>query len=187
MGASPASWSTSVIAVTKPAPSANRRVYVGDGYERQTATDGSGAFTRDLYKVYAGGRQVAQVQRETRAGATTETRRYIHADHLGSSQLITDEEGHVASLRRFNAFGELSAASTPDAASASIRSGFTGHETDVETGLVNMRGRIYDPKLARFLQADIPFSSSPLLSQGRRFKPFGELSSASTPDHVRRR
>jgi hypothetical protein len=79
-------------------PQCNRRVYVDDGYERQVATDANGAFTRDLYKVFAGGRQVAQVQRESRAEVTTETRRYIHADHLGSSQLITDEEATVLQL-----------------------------------------------------------------------------------------
>jgi RHS repeat-associated protein len=32
--------------------------------------------------------------------------------------------------------------------------GFTGHEDDTELGLVNMGGRLYDPKLARFLQPD---------------------------------
>ena len=41
--------------------------------------------------------------------------------------------------------------------------GFTGHEGDDELGLVNMKGRIYDPKLGRFLTPD------PLVSQaGRR-------------------
>jgi RHS repeat-associated protein len=34
------------------------------------------------------------------------------------------------------------------------RSGYTGHEHDGEAGLINMRGRIYDPTFARFLTAD---------------------------------
>src|SRR5512141_343398 len=42
--------------------------------------------------------------------------------------------------------------------------GFTGQEPDDETGLVNMRGRIYDPKVARFLHVD-PVVSRPLFSQ----------------------
>ena len=144
----------------------NRRVYVGDTYERQTATDEKGAFIRDLYKVFAGGRQVAQVEREARSGSSAETRRFLHADHLGSSQLLTDETGKVASLRRFDAFGQSLGTAGADAASGSVRAGFTGHETDVETGLVNMRGRIYDPRLGRFLQADPPLSESPFWSQG---------------------
>jgi RHS repeat-associated protein len=32
--------------------------------------------------------------------------------------------------------------------------GFTGHEHEDELGLINMRGRIYDPQVGRFLSAD---------------------------------
>jgi RHS repeat-associated protein len=42
--------------------------------------------------------------------------------------------------------------------------GFTGHEEDGELGLVNMRGRLYDPKLGRFPSAD-PFVQNPRHSQ----------------------
>ena len=42
--------------------------------------------------------------------------------------------------------------------------GFTGHEMADEVGIIHMNGRIYDPKLARFLQAD-PFVQSPTDTQ----------------------
>jgi RHS repeat-associated protein len=42
--------------------------------------------------------------------------------------------------------------------------GFTGHEGDDDLGLINMRGRIYDPKLGRFLQVD-PVVSAPHFGQ----------------------
>src|SRR5262249_22196882 len=42
--------------------------------------------------------------------------------------------------------------------------GFTGQEEDDELGLVNMRGRIYDPKVARFLTTD-PLVSEPEYTQ----------------------
>lgn len=143
------------------------RVYVGGGYERQTTTEQGVAVTRHQYKVIAGGRQIAQVEREVRDGvAEPERTRYIHGDHLGSSQLVTDENGSLVHVQRFDAFG---AAAQPlsdadDAGAKNIRSGFTGHESDVETGLVNMRGRIYDPRIGRFLQAD-PMTQQPF-SQG---------------------
>jgi RHS repeat-associated protein len=41
-----------------------------------------------------------------------------------------------------------------------VRLGFTGHEQDDELGLVNMRGRMYDPRLGRFLTTD-PIVSLP--------------------------
>jgi RHS repeat-associated protein len=43
--------------------------------------------------------------------------------------------------------------------------GFTGHEHDPELGLVNMKGRLYDARLARFITPD-PFVTEPLNPQG---------------------
>ncbi|WP_437757383.1 RHS repeat-associated core domain-containing protein [Sorangium sp. So ce1389] len=39
--------------------------------------------------------------------------------------------------------------------------GFTGHRHDDELGLIDMRGRLYDPNLRRFLTLD-PFVTDPL-------------------------
>jgi RHS repeat-associated protein len=47
---------------------------------------------------------------------------------------------------------------------ASTTVGFTGHESEDEFGLVNMKGRIFDPKLGRFLTTD-PLVSHPRFSQ----------------------
>jgi RHS repeat-associated protein len=124
-------------------------------------TTGEHQHTRHLYKVTAAGRQVAQVERLERTGVLVQDdRRYIHGDHLGSSQVITDEDGNLKHVQRFDPFGapidpEVDpTAKSGDAATKNIRRGFTGHETDVETGLVNMGGRIYDPRVGRFMQAD---------------------------------
>jgi RHS repeat-associated protein len=43
--------------------------------------------------------------------------------------------------------------------------GFTGHEHDQDLGLVDMKGRIYDPLAARFTSAD-PVMQAPYWSQG---------------------
>lgn len=32
--------------------------------------------------------------------------------------------------------------------------GYTGHEQDDEVGLINMKGRLYDPEIGRFISAD---------------------------------
>jgi RHS repeat-associated protein len=145
-----------------------QRIYVGSGYERLVTSDSGGPVTRHLYKVMAGAKQVAQVEREVRGSTTTESRRYIHGDHLGSSQLITNESGALVHLQRFDPFGTAiqSASSSSDVPTKNIRAGFTGHEMDSETGLINMRGRLYDSRIGRFLQADPPFMESPLWSQG---------------------
>jgi RHS repeat-associated protein len=61
----------------------------------------------------------------------------------------------------FTPFGQSSLAGV----AAGIPFGFTGHEHDPEVGLINMRGRMYDPVVGRFLTAD-PFTSEPLSTQG---------------------
>ena len=54
------------------------RIYVGDAYERLTTETGE---VQHLYKVFAAGRQIAQLERtEGTSGGET---RYIHGDHQG--------------------------------------------------------------------------------------------------------
>jgi RHS repeat-associated protein len=94
---------------------------------------------------------------------------YIFKDHLGSPDVITSDSWKVVERRSYDAFGASRDASwtnllqTP--ASTKVSSiGFTGHESDFEVDLVNMKGRTYDPKIGRFLQTD-PVTSDPFFSQ----------------------
>jgi RHS repeat-associated protein len=48
--------------------------------------------------------------------------------------------------------------------------GFTGHEMLDEIGLIHMNGRLYDPEIGRFLQAD-PIIQEPL--NGQNYKHYG--------------
>src|SRR5207244_1986127 len=45
-------------------------------------------------------------------------------------------------------------------AASTIRFGFTGQTHDAETGMINMLGRIYDPRIGHFLSAD-PLVANP--------------------------
>lgn len=97
---------------------------------------------------------------------------YLHTGHLGSTDVITDFAGDVKQQFSFNAFGEQRShidwktyLSTPaillsPASNALTSRGFTGHEQMDEVGLIHMNGRVYDPKLGRFIQAD-PHIQSP--------------------------
>ncbi|WP_417445386.1 FG-GAP-like repeat-containing protein [Kangiella sp.] len=97
---------------------------------------------------------------------------YLHTDHLGSTDVITDFAGDVKQQFSFNAFGEQRSAidwktylNSPEiylspASNALTSRGFTGHEQMDEVGLIHMNGRVYDPKLGRFIQAD-PHIQSP--------------------------
>lgn len=100
------------------------------------------------------------------SGSSTEQRLYTLTDHLGSIQTLVKADGRKAESLSFSAWGERRAAdwnptgiATPAldlARNWGLTQGFTGHEADEPWGLINMKGRLYDPIVGRFLSAD-PF------------------------------
>ena len=105
------------------------------------------------YKRYIGGALVQNVVNGIAAN------RYLFTDHLGSVIAATNETGAVLEGGGFNAFGERrtngSATGITTTGLASTTRGFTGHEMlDDGLDVIHMNGRIYDPTLGRFLQAD---------------------------------
>jgi RHS repeat-associated protein len=88
----------------------------------------------------------------------TREKRFLHADPLGSPDVVTTADGPVLERRSYEPFGARRDPTwsnpTPPSEPGLTNVGFTGHEDDTELGLVNMGGRLYDPKLARFLQPD---------------------------------
>ncbi len=83
---------------------------------------------------------------------------YIHKDHLGSFQSITNEDGELVEELSFDPWGrrrnaeDWSFESVP--ANFTFDRGYTGHEHLDVFGLINMNGRVYDPFVARFLSPD---------------------------------
>lgn len=94
---------------------------------------------------------------------------YVYNDHLGSLDVITNGVGTVVQSMSFNPWGgrrdsdswtdmDLQNLVNQTSTLASLKQfttrGFTGHEMLDEVGIIHMNGRIYDPRLGRFLQAD---------------------------------
>ncbi|MCS4308297.1 RHS repeat-associated protein [Rheinheimera pacifica] len=121
-----------------------------------------------VQKRYIGDKAV--VSRVASQSVNQSTVRYLLADHLGSTHVITNANGVKEDSMSFDAFGarrdaESWAMKHEEASSGLLTSnitlrGFTGHEQIDEVGLVHMGGRVYDPILGRFLQAD-PFVQQP--------------------------
>ncbi|WP_158224754.1 RHS repeat domain-containing protein [Agaribacterium haliotis] len=108
------------------------------------------------------------------AGGANKRSDYLYKDHLGSVDAVTNESGIVKERMSFNAWGQrrsgenwsdYSKAQLYDAINkkrtllldrlTSVTSrGYTGHEMLDEVGLIHMNGRIYDPYIGRFVQAD---------------------------------
>jgi RHS repeat-associated protein len=147
--------------VSKSAGTTGTTIYAGGAYERRTV---AGSKTHVFY-LNASGRQIGQILRKE--SDQSETVLYIHSDSLGSSEVVTDANGQVVGERRkYDPFGAPTDITLPKAfpggslMSTDVHIGFTGHEEDSETGLINMRGRIYNPRVGHFLTPD-PFISNP--------------------------
>jgi RHS repeat-associated protein len=93
---------------------------------------------------------------------------YLHKDNLGSTVSITDSAGAIKQHLSYDAWGKQSAfnghSSLTAYTSPATSQGYTGHKMMNDVGIIHMGGRIYDPTLGRFLQAD-PFIQAPKNSQ----------------------
>lgn len=99
---------------------------------------------------------VAQIEVASEGGSRKERTRWLFVERQGSvetSWVESDQPEHF----RYDGFGgvldtsdEVSGAGPSD----NVTHGYTGHEHDDELGLINMGGRIYHPRLRRFLSAD---------------------------------
>ncbi|MCL1670506.1 RHS repeat-associated core domain-containing protein [Elizabethkingia ursingii] len=75
--------------------------------------------------------------------------KFLHKDYLGSILTISDEEGNLVQEAHFDAWGQLVAGSI-----SLLDRGYTSHEHFEDVGIIHMNGRLYDPLLRRFLNAD---------------------------------
>ncbi|WP_281645170.1 RHS repeat-associated core domain-containing protein [Parendozoicomonas sp. Alg238-R29] len=146
--------------------SERRRYYrkddTGNGIT-ETFTIGGGLYeeiiapNRTERKAYVGSLLV-QSQINDSHGLRDETR-YLLPDHLGSVAAIADETGTITERMNFAPFGERRNSDWTDAdgivKSDTTTRGFTGHEMLDDVGLIHMNGRVFDPTLGRFLEADI--------------------------------
>ena len=147
--------------------------YSGSGYERHYQANGT-IFHK--YTMTAGGQVIGtytQIEDANGSLVTSKTTRIL-TDHLGSVDVVCDANSNACTYTSFSAFGErrnavnwnsvtnLSGTSLYN--SYGITMGYTGHEMDDDLGLINMKGRIYDASLGRFISAD-PMIQAPNNSQ----------------------
>jgi RHS repeat-associated protein len=153
-------------------------VYLDGLYERRKLNSTT---TEHLHYIFGPEGVVAQVTRPVVNGAVgTEATRYLHPDHLGSLERSTCglgvtgcTSGSISEARRYDPFGNRISSTTSKhlpttlgdvPSSSGIRRGFTGHEDDSEQSLINMKGRMFDPRTGRFLTPD-PIVQTPFDGQ----------------------
>ncbi len=123
-----------------------------------------------------GGKGTAAIYTRRSGSSTVTDTVYVHRDHLGSPELITNASGTVVVRLSFGAYGERRDGSDWDGPPSAgdwtkigntTRHGFTGHEHLDAVGLIHMNGRAYDPVAGRFLGID------PIVQMGNSQSPNG--------------
>jgi RHS repeat-associated protein len=101
--------------------------------------DANGTLTK-----YLNGPGIDNKLRQTTGSSSS----YFLADHLGSTNGLTDSTGALTASNSYDSFGNPTNASVP------TRYQFTGREFDQTTGLQFSRARWYDPAIGRFISED---------------------------------
>jgi RHS repeat-associated protein len=115
-----------------------------------TGTGAKFATTTDY--VFNGDSLVATIDQQSASGNATGTAktRYIHPDHLGSTNVVTDENGNVVQTLDFYPYGSTRISV---ATSTNERRQFIGQFTDDST-LSYLQARYYDSGRGQFLSED---------------------------------
>ena len=132
-------------------------LYVG-AFERNKRVGGAG--DRTEYKYH-----IADLILTRDSTETTYKESFSHTDAQGSVISITDTQGNVAEQFLYDPWGKQQKVEISTTVAGHVSSiirgtattrGYTGHEEISHLGLIHMNGRVYDPTVGRFLQAD-PF------------------------------
>jgi RHS repeat-associated protein len=132
------------------------RIYDGDG-RRVTKAIPGGATTTYVYD--AQGDLAAEYS--TQPPAISCATCYLAVDHLGSTRLLTDQNGNPVSRHDFLPFGEelMTANRTPAlgyGVTDNVMQKYTGKERDAETGLDYFGARYFSGAQRRFTSPDSP-------------------------------
>lgn len=125
--------------------------YLGGGrFEEVVSASGT------VQKSYVGGYLL-----HSQSGGSSETQ-YLHRDHLGSVEAITDIAGNRLERLAYSPHGlrrmsdwEDGDPTNSDPLALPTTEGFTGHEMLDQLGLIHMNGRVFDPTIGRFMSADL--------------------------------
>ncbi|MEX0941679.1 MAG: FG-GAP-like repeat-containing protein [Pseudomonadales bacterium] len=135
---------------------------------------------------------IGNIERIKKPGGVIETKRYLGniivttstaaakveliklTDHLGSTYALVNRDTGFSlnqgmsfdafGLRRDTDWSDLTPTELVTFNGNNTKRGYTGHEHMDEVGLIHMNGRVYDPRLGRFLSAD-PIVQAPSNTQ----------------------
>ena len=93
-----------------------------------------------------------------KSDGTVQNNLYLHRDYQGTILAVTDNAGAIVEKRLFDAWGAILKVQNGSGGTLAgltvLDRGYTGHEHLQSVNIIHMNGRLYDPKLHRFMQPD---------------------------------
>jgi len=121
-------------------------LYIGSLFEIKNDSAIPGDQATQIKHIFAGSTRVCSIRSVGGGPSTTD---YYHGDHLGSSSIVTDQNGQQTQYLEYAPYGMVAHNEGTDIAAYK----FTGKELD-STGLYFYSARYYDSEIARFVTPD---------------------------------
>jgi RHS repeat-associated protein len=137
--------------------------YYPNKYYSLTSTKaGSNTYATSTNYIWNGDALLATVDQSLYNGAATGSAiyRYIHPDHLGSTNVVTDASGTVAQLLDYYPYGATRIATSTYPTNEKRQ--YIGQFSDAQTNLNYLNARYYEPMRGQFLSEDPVFLANPL-------------------------
>lgn len=131
-------------------------IYPNKFYSITSTTIGTTTYATSTAYIWAGDTMVAYVEQDLINGTATGTPRtfYVHPDHLGSTNVITDQNGGVALSKDYLPYGSTRI----ESGTASLARGYIG-EFEEGNNLSYLNARFYQSDRGQFLRQDPVFQA----------------------------
>jgi RHS repeat-associated protein len=129
-------------------------VFPNKYFSIKSQTIASTTYATSTSYIFAGDTQVAYIEQDLIDGTATGTPRtfYVHPDHLGSTNVITDQNGGVVSSKDYFPYGSIRV----ESGDASLARGYIGQFED-GNNLSYLQNRYYQSDRGQFLSQDPVF------------------------------
>jgi RHS repeat-associated protein len=136
--------------------------YYPNKYYSFTATkSGANTYATSTNYVWNGGTLLATIDQPMINGTATSTpiTRYIHPDHLGSTNAVTDQNGNLVQLTDYDPYGATRIATSTYPTNEKRQ--YIGQFSDAQTNLDYLMSRYYDSARGQFISQDPVFLGNP--------------------------
>jgi len=142
----------------------NTNIYPFKWFSVASSTGTGAQFSTTTEYVFSGDILVSTIDQQLAGGAATGSPQtfYIHPDHLGSTNVITNASGTVVTTKDYYPYGSLRV----NSGSASLARGYIGQFED-QSNLSYLNARYYDSGRGQFISQDPVFWEIGLTQDGK--------------------